>query len=287
MAARHRPCAHIRAGSPGISCVNAWTFTFNRENRRAKQTSRTQGGSDPATPGHATVSNSLTPRVPKDWRDIERSPNACGHTAWPGLLDAEARAALAALDPQEDNFRLHIVRARHDLARGEYKSFASPLLARLRGRLHRHRVPVANRWDRALGMDVRHSDRHDAFPEPRHQTGQSRPPPLLLPYGAGDYNCRHQHLDGQHVFPLQIAVLLSNPRRDVSSGGFVMTESARSQQGAGVVPLREGDAMMLTVNQRPVPDKRGDTRRVAMRHGVRRIHSGKRHTLGLIFHDAR
>lgn len=236
------------------------------------------------------MSNSPTPCLPKNGSDIERSLDAHGYAVLPELLNAENCAALAALYPQEGHFRSRIVMARHGFGRGEYQYFAyplPPLLARLRSALYPLLAPVANRWNRQLGIEVRYPADLDAFLARCHQAGQLRPTPLLLEYGAGDYNCLHQDLYGEHVFPLQVAILLSSPGRDFVGGEFVMTENTSSQQRAEVVPLRQGDAVVFTVNQRPVPGKRGGTRTAAMRHGVSRIHSGKRHTVGLIFHDAR
>ena len=192
--------------------------------------------------------------------------------------------------PQEDGYRTKIVMARHGFGRGEYKYFAyplPPLLDELRHALYPKLVPIANRWNKQLGIDVSYPCTLAAFLERCHRAGQTRPTPLILEYGEGDYNCLHQDLYGDHVFPLQIAILLSQPGEDFFGGEFVMTESNPGHQRADVVPLRQGDAVAFTVNQRPAAGKRGTTRKVAMRHGVSRIRSGQRHTVGLIFHDAR
>ena len=148
-------------------------------------------------------------------------------------------------------------------------------------------APIANRWNQLLGDPQRFPATHDAFLAQCHAAGQKRPTPLILQYGAGDYNCLHQDLYGERVFPLQVAILLSRPGRDFSGGEFVMTETASSGQRAEVIALDRGDALLFTVNHRPAPGKRGGTRKVAMRHGVSRVLGGSRHTVGLIFHDAR
>lgn len=226
----------------------------------------------------------------QDWRAIEDGLDARGNAVLHGLLSREECLDLAALYPQEEGFRTRIVMARHGFGRGEYKYFAyplPPLLDQLRQALYPHLAAIANRWNHKLGIDIRYPADLDAFLERCHQAGQARPTPLLLEYGAGDYNCLHQDLYGDHVFPLQVAILLSEPGRDFTGGEFVMTETAGGHSRAEVVPLRQGDAVVFTVNQRPATGKRGGTRRAAMRHGVSRIRSGRRHTVGLIFHDAR
>ncbi|MDE2366053.1 MAG: 2OG-Fe(II) oxygenase [Betaproteobacteria bacterium] len=224
-----------------------------------------------------------------DWAGVERKLDVHGNAVLPGLLTAEQCDALAALYPQEEGYRTRIVMARHGFGRGEYKYFAyplPPLLDRLRHALYPMLVPIANRWNRQLGIDTQYPDELDAFLERCHQAGQTRPTPLILEYGEGDYNCLHQDLYGEHVFPLQVAILLSEPGRDFIGGEFVMTELSAKGQRVDVVALRQGDAAVFTVNQRPAMGRRG-IRKVVMRHGVSRIRSGKRHTVGLIFHDAR
>lgn len=224
-----------------------------------------------------------------DWERIAYALDAQGNAVLPGLLTAEQCDALAALYSQEQGYRSRIVMARHGFGRGEYKYFAyplPPLLDRLRHALYPRLAPLANRWNRQLGIAVQYPDDLDTFLQRCHQAGQLRPTPLILQYGEGDYNCLHQDLYGEHVFPLQAAILLSEPGRDFTGGEFVMTESSAKGQCAQVVPLRQGDAVVFTVHHRPARSKRG-TRKVAMRHGVSRIRSGRRHTVGLIFHDAR
>lgn len=224
-----------------------------------------------------------------EWERIAYALDAQGNAVLPGLLTAEQCDALAALYSQEEGYRSRIVMARHGFGRGEYKYFAyplPPLLDRLRHALYPRLAPMANRWNRQLGIAVQYPDDLDTFLQRCHQAGQLRPTPLILQYGEGDYNCLHQDLYGEHVFPLQAAILLSEPGRDFTGGEFVMTESSAKGQCAQVVPLRQGDAVVFTVHHRPARGKRG-TRKVAMRHGVSRIRSGRRHTVGLIFHDAR
>ncbi len=224
-----------------------------------------------------------------DWVSIGRSIDVYGSVVLPGLLTAEQCDDLAALYPQEEGYRTRIVMARHGFGRGEYKYFAyplPPLLNQLRHALYPRLAPIANRWNRQLGINVQYPDELDDFLQRCHQAGQTRPTPLILQYGEGDYNCLHQDLYGEHVFPLQVAILLSDPNKDFAGGEFVMTELSTQGQRVDVVALRKGDAVVFTVNQRPTMGRRG-TRKVAMRHGVSRIRSGKRHTVGLIFHDAR
>jgi hypothetical protein len=178
---------------------------------------------------------------------------------------------------------------RHGFGRGEYKYFSYPLpdaVASLRDTIYPRLVPIANRWNAAMGNEVRYPDTHAAFLQRCHAAGQSRPTPLLLQYGAGDYNCLHQDLYGELVFPLQVAVLLSTPGADFEGGEFVLTEQRpRMQSRASVVPLAKGDAVIFAVNSRPQRGTRGHYR-VTMRHGVSKLRSGRRHTLGIIFHDA-
>ena len=229
-------------------------------------------------------------RWPQDRDSIERSLDARGHAILPGLLSPRECTALAALYQQERGFRSRIVMARHGFGRGEYKYFAYPLpslLEQLRQALYPRLVPIANRWNRQMGSAVQYPGSLDTFLARCHRAGQTRPTPLILEYGPGDYNCLHQDLYGEHVFPLQIAILLSEPDRDFRGGEFVMTESAGGRSCAEVIALRQGDAVVFTVNQRPAAGKRGGTRNVALRHGVSQVYSGRRHTVGLIFHDAR
>lgn len=225
-----------------------------------------------------------------DWSAIERSLDDHGNAVLPSLLSVKQCKDLSALYPHEEGYRSRIVMARHGFGRGEYKYFAyplPPLLDQLRHELYPRLAPIANRWNHQLHIDARYPDELDAFLERCHRAGQTRPTPLILQYGPDDYNCLHQDLYGEHVFPLQVAILLSEPGKDFTGGEFVMTETSTKIQRADVVALRQGDAVVFTVNQRPTAGKRGGTRKVAMRHGVSRLRSGKRHTVGLIFHDAR
>ena len=236
--------------------------------------------------------STLEPEI-YDWASIEHSLDAHGHALLPGLLTAEQCGALVALYLREEGYRTRVVMARHGFGRGEYKYFAyplPPLLDQLRHALYPRLAPIANRWNRQLGMATQYPDELDAFLRRCHEAGQTRPTPLILQYGVGDYNCLHQDLYGEHVFPLQVAILLSQPDRDFAGGEFVMTELSSRGQRAEVVALRQGDAVVFTVNQRPAPSPtpgRRGLRKVAMRHGVSRIRSGRRHTVGLIFHDSR
>lgn len=239
-----------------------------------------------------TAKHESTPpaRLPQDWTAIEHSLDACGHAVLPALLSPDTCVTLAACYAQQDGYRARIVMARHGFGRGEYKYFAyplPPLLEQLRHALYSHLVPVANRWNQQMGIPTQYPADLDAFLKRCHEAGETRPTPLILAYGPGDYNCLHQDLYGEHVFPLQVAILLSEPERDFTGGEFVVTERAGQHQRADVVPLRQGDAVAFTVHQRPVTGKRGGVRKTSTRHGVSRIHSGQRHTMGLIFHDAR
>ncbi|MGO1766869.1 proline hydroxylase [Advenella sp. S44] len=224
-----------------------------------------------------------------DWCALEYSLNQYGNAILPGLLAADQCEALAAGYDREQAYRSRIVMARHGFGRGEYKYFAYPLpavLDQLRQRLYPHLAPIANRWSQQLKLNVHYPPALDTFLAQCHAAGQTRPTPLILQYGPGDYNCLHQDLYGDHVFPLQVAILLSAPERDFTGGQFVMTETAAASQRAEVIPLQQGDALIFTVNHRPAPGKRGGFRKVMMRHGVSVVHSGRRNTLGVIFHDA-
>jgi hypothetical protein len=225
-----------------------------------------------------------------DWNEIERDLDGQGCAALKRLLSADECRALAALYPDDAHFRSRVVMARHGFGRGEYKYFSYPLpepIGELRPRLYAHLTAVANRWNQTMGIDISYPDSHAAFLERCHKAGQTRPTPLLLQYEAGDYNCLHQDLYGVHVFPIQVAILLSEPGRDFEGGEFVLTEQRpRMQSRAEVVPLQQGDAVAFAVHVRPVQGTRGPYR-VNMRHGVSRLRSGRRHTLGVIFHDAK
>jgi uncharacterized protein len=224
-----------------------------------------------------------------DWRRVREDLDVAGNAVLPGLLSPEECDGLAGLYSVEEPFRSRIVMAKHGFGRGEYKYFRYPLpepVASLRTALYPHLAPVAERWNDALGLDVRYPATHEEFLARCHAAGQTRPTPLLLRYVAGDYNCLHQDVYGEHVFPLQVAILLSEPGLDFTGGEFVMTEQRpRMQSRAEVVPLRKGDGVVFTVRNRPVRGSRG-VYRVNLRHGVSRIRSGMRHVVGIIFHDA-
>lgn len=225
-----------------------------------------------------------------DWPRIEADLDAAGCAATGPLLDPDECAALRALYDEEARFRSRIVMGRHGFGSGEYKYYAHPLpepVARLRAAFYERLVPLANRWNEAMGLAPRYPAGHDAFLRRCHEAGQTRPTPLLLRYRAGDYNCLHQDLYGEHVFPLQVAILLSRPQEDFSGGEFVLVEQRpRMQSRAEVVALAQGEGVVFAVHERPVAGTRG-TYRLKLRHGVSRVHSGERYTTGLIFHDAR
>jgi hypothetical protein len=206
------------------------------------------------------------------------------------LLDAADCRALAALYENEARFRSRVIMARHGYGQGEYKYFAYPLpdlVARLRGALYERLAPIANRWNEALRLAPRYPAAHADFLERCHRAGQTKPTPLLLRYAAGDYNRLHQDLYGEHVFPLQATILLSAPEQDFTGGEFVLVEQRpRMQSRAEIVPLAQGDAVVFAVHHRPAAGARG-FHRVILRHGVSRLRSGHRMTLGVIFHDAR
>jgi hypothetical protein len=225
-----------------------------------------------------------------EWQRVGDDLDTQGFAVIEELLGAEACGGVAGLYPDDAPFRSRIVMARHGFGRGEYKYFAYPLpdpVEGLRAAFYPQLAEIANRWNEAMGIDIGYPADHAAFLKRCHDAGQVRPTPLLLQYGAGDYNCLHQDLYGEHVFPLQVAILLSQPGRDFTGGEFVLTEQRpRMQSRAAVVPLRQGDAVVFPVHHRPVRGTRG-TYRVNMRHGVSAIRTGERHTLGIIFHDAK
>jgi hypothetical protein len=224
-----------------------------------------------------------------DWDRIAAELDAFGCAHLPGLLTATECAGYAASYGSAQLFRSRVVMERHGFGRGEYQYFAYPLprqLAALRTALYPPLAAIANRWYAAMGIDTRFPSEHAEFIARCHAAGQLRPTPLMLEYREGDYNCLHQDLYGEHVFPLQAAVLLSRPGEDFSGGEFVLTEQRpRMQSRVEVVPLALGDAVIFPVHHRPVTGGRG-VYRVNMRHGVSRLRSGQRHTLGIIFHDA-
>jgi uncharacterized protein len=224
-----------------------------------------------------------------EWERVARDLDAQGSAVIERLISPKECAALAALYPNDALFRSGVVMAKHGFGQGEYKYFAYPLpelIARLRTTLYPHLAAVANRWNEAMGMEFGFPAKHSEFIKRCHGAGQRRPTPLLLQYGPGEYNCLHQDLYGEHVFPLQLTLLLSEPGRDFAGGEFVLTEQRpRMQSRAEVVPLRQGDAVIFAVHHRPVRGTRG-AYRVNLRHGVSRVRSGRRHTAGIIFHDA-
>jgi hypothetical protein len=241
--------------------------------------------------GAAVAKNSAgTGDRPVDWARLEADLDAKGFAVMPQLLTPGACREIAAMYDDDRRFRTRIVMARHGFGSGEYKYFAYPLpdrIAELRAALYPEFARIANRWNMEMGIDVQYPKTHAEFLSRCHEAGQSRPTPLLLQYVAGDYNCLHQDLYGEHVFPLQVAVLLSEPGRDFEGGEFILTEQRpRMQSRAAVVPLRQGDAVVFAVHHRPVRGTRG-TYRVNLRHGVSEIRGGQRHTVGIIFHDAR
>ena len=219
---------------------------------------------------------------------LEAELDANGCAIAERCLDAsQCREMAAAYDLGV--FRSRIIMERHGFGRGEYRYFAyplPPLFASLRALFYARLAPIANRWNERLGIETRYPAQHAEFLARCHVAGQTRPTPLLLRYGPGDYNCLHQDLYGEHVFPLQVAILLSEPGKDFSGGEFVLTEQRpRRQSRVEVCPLRQGDAVVFAVHHRPMQGERG-TYRVNMRHGVSQLRSGARHTLGIIFHDA-
>jgi len=224
------------------------------------------------------------------WPAIAATLDERGYAVMPQLLTPAECAALVAMYREPAHFRSRVVMARHGYGRGEYQYLAYPLpglVADLRETLYPPLAAIANRWQATLRLDARFPPTHAEFLARCHDAGQRRPTPLLLQYGVGDYNCLHQDLYGEHVFPLQVAVLLSAPGRDFGGGEFVLTEQRpRLQSRVEVVALGQGDAVVFAVHQRPVQGSRG-AYRVNMRHGVSRLTRGARHTLGLIFHDAR
>ena len=239
---------------------------------------------------HRTLSDIASRIDAVDWAQAAAGLDAQGCAVLRGLLTPDECTALAAMYPDDSQFRSRIVMGRHGFGRGEYKYFAYPLpdpIAELRPALYAQLAGIANRWNEAMGIDIRYPATHAAFLKRCHDAGQTRPTPLLLQYETGDFNCLHQDLYGEHVFPLQVAILLSEPGRDFTGGEFVLTEQRpRMQSRAEVVSLAQGDAVAFAVHHRPVQGTRG-TYRVNMRHGVSRLRSGHRHTVGVIFHDAK
>ena len=240
---------------------------------------------------HSRVASTVQPaRVDGyEWTALQAELSERGCAVLTNLLSPEECREIAALYADESRFRSQVIMARHGFGKGEYRYFRYPLpelIAALRTTLYPHLVPVANGWNARMGSAERYPAEHAAFLAQCHEAGQARPTPLLLKYVAGDFNCLHQDLYGALAFPLQVAVLLSEPGRDFEGGEFVLTEQRpRMQSRVEVVPLRQGDAVAFAVHNRPVRGTRGDYR-VNLRHGVSRVRSGLRFTLGIIFHDA-
>ncbi|MBV8937453.1 MAG: 2OG-Fe(II) oxygenase [Alphaproteobacteria bacterium] len=232
--------------------------------------------------------NAKPPPDPVDWREIAASLDERGYATTP-LLAREECGAVAALYPREESFRRRVIMQRHAFGRGEYKYFKYPLpgvVEGLREAIYPRLALIANRWRERLKEDGRFPPSLAAYLDECHKAGQERPTPLLLKYGSGDYNCLHQDLYGELVFPLQLTVLLSAPEEDFTGGEFLLVEQRpRAQSRAEVVPLQQGEAVIFPVHHRPVEGARG-AYRVTMRHGVSRLRSGQRYTLGIIFHDA-
>jgi uncharacterized protein len=236
------------------------------------------------------VARSIRERIAHyEWARMSAGLDDVGWAPLSGLLTADECRELAALYADEQIFRSRVVMARHGFGRGEYKYFAYPLptiVAELRAALYARLAPIANRWSELISSDVRYPDTHEQFIERCHLAGQTRPTPLVLRYGPGDYNCLHQDVYGEHVFPLQAVFLLSAPNEDFAGGEFVLTEQRpRMQSRVEVVPLAQGDGAIFAVAQRPRRGTRG-YHRVTMRHGASLVRSGQRYTAGVIFHDA-
>jgi uncharacterized protein len=225
-----------------------------------------------------------------DWNAVSADMNAHGCAVLPRLLTAAECSNLATLYGRDENFRSHVHMARHGFGKGEYKYFKYPLpdlVGALRTALYPRVAPIANAWNERMKVDVRYPARHADYLKICHDAGQLRPTPLLLQYTQGDFNCLHQDLYGELAFPLQATVLLSEPGKDFAGGEFALTEQRpRMQSRVEVVPLRQGDSVVFAVHNRPVQGSKG-TYRVNLRHGVSRLRSGHRHTLGIIFHDAK
>jgi uncharacterized protein len=224
-----------------------------------------------------------------DWSAIADHLDSQGWAVIPGVLTASECLSVSDMYEQGTGFRSHVVMARHGFGRGEYRYFSYPLpslVEQLRTNLYPHLAGLANRWNTSMGLDVQFPTAHAQFIDRCHTAGQTRPTPLLLRYVSGDYNCLHQDVYGEHLFPLQVTFLLAEPKRDFSGGEFVLVEQRpRMQSRAMVVPLGLGDGVIFAVSQRPVQGSRG-AYRVTMRHGVSEVHTGRRITLGVIFHDA-
>jgi hypothetical protein len=225
-----------------------------------------------------------------DWQALASELDGYGCAVLPQLLSPDECRGIAGLYPDERHFRNHVLMARHGFGKGEYRYFTYPLpdlVGELRTALYPHLAGIANAWNERMEIDERYPGDHASFLSRCHDAGQTRPTPLLLQYVAGDFNCLHQDLYGDLAFPIQVATLLSEPGVDFTGGEFVLTEQRpRMQSRAEVVPLRQGDAVAFAVHNRPVRGTKGNYR-VNLRHGVSRVRSGLRHTLGIVFHDAR
>jgi uncharacterized protein len=242
-------------------------------------------------PGTATTPEEMSAgRIDHlDWKQIANALSEEGSAMLPGILSPQECRSIAASYPDDPLYRSRVVMERLGFGRGEYKYFKYPLpelIENLRSALYSRLVPIANSWNQSMGLDARYPEQHSDFILRCHEGGQLRPTPLLLQYGEGDYNCLHQDLYGEHVFPIQVAILLSEPAHDFTGGEFVLTEQRpRMQSRPEVVPLGQGDGVAFAVQHRPVQGTRG-VYRVNLRHGVSRVRSGQRHALGVIFHDA-
>lgn len=238
---------------------------------------------------HEPLADAETRVAAYDWQAIATELDDFGCAVIKALLTPAECASIAELYPREEHFRSHIIMARHGFGRGEYRYFRYPLpdlVQGLRTSLYGRLAPIADRWNERMGEEMRYPDAHADYLALCHSAGQVRPTPLLLQYGPGDFNALHQDLYGALVFPIQVAILLSEPGRDFTGGEFVLTEQRpRMQSRAEVVPLRQGDAVAFAVHNRPVRGSKGSYR-VNLRHGVSRLRWGMRHTLGIIFHDA-
>jgi hypothetical protein len=238
----------------------------------------------------SVVGSAITPRIDAlAWDAMAAALDERGYATTGVLLDPDACAALIEGYADAQRFRSRIIMQRHAFGRGEYQYFDYPLppvVTNLRQALYPHLAPLANRWNENLRLDTRFPPSLQAYLKQCHTAGQTRPTPLMLKYGRDDFNCLHQDLYGPFVFPMQATILLSDPGRDFTGGEFLLMEQRpRAQSRAEVVPLRQGEAVMFAVNHRPVQGARGFYR-AALRHGVSRVRSGERYTLGIIFHDA-
>jgi uncharacterized protein len=243
-----------------------------------------------AAVAHASSQSETTPVAKYDWTKLSEDLNSYGCVVIERLLSPKQCRQIAGLYSEKDHFRNHINMARHGFGKGEYRYFKYPLpelLVELRTTLYPPLAEIADAWNERMSVDLRYPDRHADFLKQCHEAGQTRPTPLLLQYVAGDFNCLHQDLYGELAFPLQVAILLSEPGKDFTGGEFVLTEQRpRMQSRVEVVPLRQGDAVAFAVHNRPVRGAKSEYR-VNLRHGVSRVHTGTRYTVGIIFHDAK